>query len=99
MSTPAVHCAKPQRRAGADSPLVSSRSSSPREPEVKVWVTSEGKALPVFRKQTGNPASVSAEITGLEGKEFQVSRTRIRRIVHARRSAEDLFSASPGTLL
>ncbi|GAA6006500.1 hypothetical protein JCM11491_004985 [Sporobolomyces phaffii] len=46
--------------------------SSPREPEVKVWVTSGGKALPVFKKQTGNPASVSAEITGLEGKEFQV---------------------------
>ncbi|GAA5980831.1 hypothetical protein JCM5350_003723 [Sporobolomyces pararoseus] len=45
--------------------------SSPRIPEVKVWITIDGKPLATHKKDTMNQVSVSAEIVGIEGKEFK----------------------------
>ncbi|GAA5947573.1 hypothetical protein JCM3765_001733 [Sporobolomyces pararoseus] len=46
--------------------------SSTRFPEIKVWVTIDGKPVATHKKDTMNQASVSAEIVGIEGKEFKV---------------------------
>ncbi|GAA5824473.1 hypothetical protein JCM5353_000321 [Sporobolomyces roseus] len=46
--------------------------SSSLVPEVKVWVTMGDKVLATHKKDTTNRAHVTAEIAGIEGKEFQV---------------------------
>ncbi|GAA5947495.1 hypothetical protein JCM3765_001701 [Sporobolomyces pararoseus] len=46
--------------------------SSPKIPEIKVWVTMGGKVLTSHKKDTLEHANVGAEIAGLEGREFKV---------------------------
>jgi len=49
--------------------------SSPKEPEVKIWVTVGDKVLSVFKEDATDQANITCDITGIEGKEYKVSRT------------------------
>jgi len=47
--------------------------SSPKIPEIKVWISMGGKVLTSHKKDTLDHTKVGAEIAGIEGREFEVS--------------------------
>lgn len=62
----------PQRRRHSEQSQTFYRSST-RLPGITVWITMDDKPLATYKKITANEADVSANIVGVEGKEFKVS--------------------------